>query len=257
MYVVFPAASGAVEAGLGIVAGAAERVHQGAPDRGRGRGPRRRDRGHDRGPGRGGGQHLRQGVRQGPGRRGPRHRHGESPDPNVPALSLHVSGHPEPQGIAGGIPLYRVEAVPAQGRARLRRQLGARRGRLVVLAGLAAVLAVGAVGAWAANRPADCLTLPATTKTSSPGSTRPATAWWRCTRWPAAERLGPPRMPSVAPGDDHRPRLRPDYRPAPTRARAPRLRSLPDRECLRAHPSASSCGLTRDTKVIQTIVRRS
>ena len=37
------------------------------------------------------------------------------------------------KGIAGGIPLYRVEAVPSSGRARLARQLGARRGRVLVL----------------------------------------------------------------------------------------------------------------------------
>ena len=39
------------------------------------------------------------------------------------------------KGIAGGIPLYRVEAVPSSARARLGRQLGARRGRVLVLAG--------------------------------------------------------------------------------------------------------------------------
>jgi len=37
------------------------------------------------------------------------------------------------KGIAGGIPLYRVEAIPSSRRARLRRQLGARRGRVLVL----------------------------------------------------------------------------------------------------------------------------
>ena len=110
VYVVFPAASGAVEAGLGIVAGATEREYQRAPDRGRGRGPCRGDRGHDRGPGRGRGEHRRPGLRQGPGRRGPRHRYGPGPDPDVPALSLHEPRHPEPQGHRRGDP-----ALPGRG----------------------------------------------------------------------------------------------------------------------------------------------
>jgi class 3 adenylate cyclase/streptogramin lyase len=68
------------------------------------------------------------------------------------------------KGIAGGIPLFRVEAVPSSARERLARQLGARRGRLVILTGLLVVALVAAGGAWALNRPADCLTLPASTK---------------------------------------------------------------------------------------------
>jgi hypothetical protein len=67
------------------------------------------------------------------------------------------------KGIAGGIPLYRVEAVPSSGRARLRRQLGARRGRVIVLGGLVVVLLAAAAGAYALNRPADCLNLSAST----------------------------------------------------------------------------------------------
>jgi len=68
------------------------------------------------------------------------------------------------KGIAGGIPLYRVEAVPSSGRARLARQLGARRGRLAILTGLVVVALVAATGVYALNRPADCLTLPPSTK---------------------------------------------------------------------------------------------
>lgn len=70
------------------------------------------------------------------------------------------------KGIAGGIPLYRVESVPSARGARLRRQLSARRrqiGRFVV-----AALVIGLVGAavslYAANRGPDCLTLSPTTR---------------------------------------------------------------------------------------------
>jgi DNA-binding beta-propeller fold protein YncE len=68
------------------------------------------------------------------------------------------------KGISGGIPLYRVEAVPSTGRARLRRQLGARRGRVLAVAGLIVVLLAASAGLYAINRPVDCLTLPASTK---------------------------------------------------------------------------------------------
>lgn len=68
------------------------------------------------------------------------------------------------KGIAGGIPLYRVEAVPSSARARLARQVGARRGRVTVLAGLVVVALVAATGVYALNRPTDCLSLPTSTK---------------------------------------------------------------------------------------------
>ena len=70
------------------------------------------------------------------------------------------------KGIAGGIPLYRVEAGPSARRARLRRQLTARRGRMgrIAVAGLAIVLVLVGVGLYAANRAPDCLTLPSTTR---------------------------------------------------------------------------------------------
>ncbi len=63
------------------------------------------------------------------------------------------------KGIRGGVALYRVEAVPAGRVAHLRRRLAARRGR-AVLAGLAvAVLAVAGAAAWTLTRQPDCLTL--------------------------------------------------------------------------------------------------
>ena len=70
------------------------------------------------------------------------------------------------KGIAGGIPLYRVEAGPSARRARLRRQLTARRGRMgrIAVAGLVVVLGGVGVGLYAANRAPDCLKLPATTR---------------------------------------------------------------------------------------------
>jgi streptogramin lyase len=68
------------------------------------------------------------------------------------------------KGIAGGIPLFRVEAVPSSARARVARQLGARRGRVLVLAGLVVVALLAATGVYALNRPAECLVLPASTK---------------------------------------------------------------------------------------------
>jgi class 3 adenylate cyclase len=70
------------------------------------------------------------------------------------------------KGIAGGIPLYRVEAVPSARRARIRRQLAARRGRMlrIAAAGLAVVLLGGGAGFYAANRDPDCVTLSAATR---------------------------------------------------------------------------------------------
>ena len=63
------------------------------------------------------------------------------------------------KGIRGGVALYRVEAVPAGRVAHLRRRLAARRGRAVLAAAAVVVLAVAGAAAWAATRPADCLTL--------------------------------------------------------------------------------------------------
>ena len=68
------------------------------------------------------------------------------------------------KGIAGGIPLYRVERVPASRSARLRRQLSARRGRVAVVAGMFVVLLAVGAGVYTTNRGPDCLTLPASTK---------------------------------------------------------------------------------------------
>jgi len=63
------------------------------------------------------------------------------------------------KGIAGGMALYRVEAVPAGRAAHLRRRLAARR-RRVALATLAAVVVlVGVAAALAATRPPACLAL--------------------------------------------------------------------------------------------------
>jgi class 3 adenylate cyclase len=163
-YVVFGAASGAVEAGLGIVAGAAEASTKEQPIAV------------------GVGIHAGETVATTEGLVGgavniaarvcAKAQAGEVlVTDTVRALTrtflpyTYTSlGTQSLKGIAGGIPLYRVEAVPSSGRARLRRQLGARRGRLVLLTGLVVLLAVGAAGAWAVNRPADCLTLPASTK---------------------------------------------------------------------------------------------
>ena len=163
-YVVFPAASGAVEAGLAIVAGAAERSTKERPIAV------------------GVGVHAGETVATTEGLVGgavniaarvcAKAQAGEVlVTDTVRALTrtylpyAYTSlGTQSLKGIAGGIPLYRVEAVPSSGRARLRRQLGARRGRLVALGGLVAILAVGALGAWAINRPVDCLSLPASTK---------------------------------------------------------------------------------------------
>ncbi len=139
--------------------------YQGAPDRGRGRGPCRGDGGHDRGPRRRRGQHRRKGLCQGPGRRGPGHRHRESPDPDVPALSLHLASGPRAS-----------RASPGGSRS-----TGSRPSRPAVGPGSAVSSGpAGAgsswsaesssssssplAGAWALNRPADCLSLPADTK---------------------------------------------------------------------------------------------
>ncbi|MCU0505797.1 MAG: adenylate/guanylate cyclase domain-containing protein, partial [Chloroflexi bacterium] len=63
------------------------------------------------------------------------------------------------KGIRGGVALYRVEAVPAGRVAHLRRRLAARRGRVAAVALAAVVLLVAAAAAWTLTRPADCLTL--------------------------------------------------------------------------------------------------
>lgn len=68
------------------------------------------------------------------------------------------------KGIAGGIPLYRVEASPPTRSARLRRQLSARRGRVLGAGALAIVLVVVGVGVYGVNRGPECLSLAATTK---------------------------------------------------------------------------------------------
>ena len=164
VYVVFPAASGAVEAGLAIVAGAAERSTRERPIAV------------------GVGIHAGETVATTEGLVGgavniaarvcAKAQAGEVlVTDTVRALTrtflpyTYTSlGTQSLKGIAGGIPLYRVEAVPSSRRARLTRQLGARRGRLGLVAGLAAVLLVGVVGVWEINRPADCLVLPAGTK---------------------------------------------------------------------------------------------
>ncbi len=68
------------------------------------------------------------------------------------------------KGVAEAIPLYLVEPAGSPGRSVLRRRVSARRGRFA-LVGLAVVaLLVAAGGYWAANRPVDCLTVPAKTK---------------------------------------------------------------------------------------------
>jgi class 3 adenylate cyclase/streptogramin lyase len=164
VYVVFPAASGAVEAGLAIVAGAAERSAAERPIAV------------------GVGIHAGETVATTEGLVGgavniaarvcAKARAGEVlVTDTVRALTrtflpyTYTSlGTQQLKGIAGGIPLYRVEAVPSSARARLARQLGARRGRLAILAGLVVVALVAATGVYALNRPSDCLSLPASTK---------------------------------------------------------------------------------------------
>jgi class 3 adenylate cyclase/streptogramin lyase len=164
VYVVFPAASAAVEAGLAIVAAAAEQSTKDAPVRV------------------GVGIHAGETVATTEGLVGgavniaarvcAKAQAGEVlVTDTVRALTRTYLpyrytglGTQQLKGIAGGIPLYRIEAVPSSGRARLRRQLGARRGRVLVLAGLTIVLLAVAGGVYALNRPTDCLTLPASTK---------------------------------------------------------------------------------------------
>jgi class 3 adenylate cyclase/streptogramin lyase len=164
VYVVFPAASAAVEAGLGIVAAAAEASSKTSPIRV------------------GVGIHAGETVATTEGLVGgavniaarvcAKAQAGEVlVTDTVRALTRTYLpyrytglGTQQLKGIAGGIPLYRVEAVPSSARARLSRQLGARRGRVLVVVGLIAVLLAGATGVYALNRPTDCLVLPATTK---------------------------------------------------------------------------------------------
>ena len=164
VYVVFPAASAAVEAGLAIVAAAAEASTKDAPIRV------------------GVGIHAGETVATTEGLVGgavniaarvcAKAQAGEVlVTDTVRALTRTYLpyrytglGTQQLKGISGGIPLYRVEAVPSSGRARLARQLGARRGRVLVLGGLVVVLLAVAGGAYALNRPVDCLNLSASTK---------------------------------------------------------------------------------------------
>jgi class 3 adenylate cyclase len=164
VYVVFPAASAAVEAGLEIVAAAAEASTREAPIRV------------------GVGVHAGETVATTEGLVGGAVNIAARVCAKAKASEVLVTdtvraltrtylpyrytslGTQQLKGIAGGIPLYRVEAVPSSGRARLARQLGARRGRLLVLAGLVVVAVVAATGVYAINRPTDCLSLPASTK---------------------------------------------------------------------------------------------
>jgi class 3 adenylate cyclase/DNA-binding beta-propeller fold protein YncE len=163
VYVVFPAASSAVEAGLGIVDGAAERSTRERPIRV------------------GVGIHAGETVATDEGLVGgavniaarvcAKAQAGEVlVTDTVRALTRTALpytfvglGRQSLKGIDGGIALYRVEATPASRAAHLRRRLVAHR-RLV--AGVVAILVVGLVGAtaaWAVNRPPDCLTLGADT----------------------------------------------------------------------------------------------
>jgi class 3 adenylate cyclase len=67
------------------------------------------------------------------------------------------------KGIAGGIPLYRVEAVSTGRLAHLRRRVAARRRRVALVAfALVAVFVAGST-AWVATRPVPCLALDSTT----------------------------------------------------------------------------------------------
>ncbi len=160
VYVVFPAASAAVEAGLEIVVAAAEATTREAPIRV------------------GVGIHAGETVATTEGLVGgavniaarvcAKAQAGEVlVTDTVRALTrtflpyTYTSlGTQQLKGIAGGIPLYRVEAVPSSGRARIARQLGARRGRVLVVVGLVAILLAGATGFYAINRPPDCIALP-------------------------------------------------------------------------------------------------
>jgi class 3 adenylate cyclase len=63
------------------------------------------------------------------------------------------------KGIRGGVALYRVETVPASRAAHLRRRLAARRGRVALAVAAVAVLVVAGAAAWSLTRPADCLVL--------------------------------------------------------------------------------------------------
>ena len=163
VYVVFPAASGAVEAGLALVAAATEASTKALPIRV------------------GVGIHAGETVATTEGLVGgavniaarvcAKARAGEVlVTDTVRALTrtflpyTYTSlGTQQLKGIAGGIPLYRVEAVPTSARARLARQLGARRGRVVIVASLVTIVLAGAIGVYAVNRPPDCIDLPAST----------------------------------------------------------------------------------------------
>ena len=63
------------------------------------------------------------------------------------------------KGIHGGVALYRVEAVPASRLAHLRRRLAAHRRRAVLAVAAAVVLLVAGAAAWTVTRPVDCLVL--------------------------------------------------------------------------------------------------
>jgi class 3 adenylate cyclase/streptogramin lyase len=69
------------------------------------------------------------------------------------------------KGVSGGIPLYRLESGPSARRARLRRQLSARRRRIarLIVGALVVTAVAAAAGVYAANRAPDCVSLPAAT----------------------------------------------------------------------------------------------
>ena len=159
VYVVFPTASAAVEAGLGITAAAASAGTPGAPVRV------------------GGGIHAGETVATGEGPVGgavniaarvcAKAQAGEVlVTDTVRSLArgllpyAYVGLGVQPlKGIAGGMALYRVEAVPAGRAAHLRRRLAARRRRVALAAAAALVLVVAGAAAWSVTRPAACLAL--------------------------------------------------------------------------------------------------
>jgi class 3 adenylate cyclase len=162
-YVVFPAASGAVEAGLGIVASAVERSTSELPIRV------------------GVGVHAGETVASMEGLVGGAVNIAARVCAKAGAGEVLVTdtvraltrtflpyaytslGTQHLKGIEGGIPLYRVDATSISRAARLRRQLAARRGRVVLGLGLALIIMVAAGGFAVANRGPDCLTLSAST----------------------------------------------------------------------------------------------
>ena len=164
VYVVFPTASAAVEAGLGIVAGAAEQGTRERPVRV------------------GVGIHAGETIATTEGPVGgavniaarvcAKAQAGEVlVTETVRALTRGLLpytfagiGTQSLKGIEGGIALYRVEITPASSLTHLRRRLSAHRRLVASAIGLAALVLVGVTAAWAVNRPPDCLVLPADTK---------------------------------------------------------------------------------------------